>query len=115
MHELSIAMGVVGGVLDEAERRKLGHVLAVHLRVGALAGVDKEALRFSYRVACAQTTLRDSRLVIEDVEVRIRCPHCGDGRRLRQFPALFCADCGQPAEAVQSGGELELAGVEVEA
>jgi hydrogenase nickel incorporation protein HypA/HybF len=51
MHELSIAMSIVDAAVEESQRRNL-KVSAVHLRLGALSGVVKDALLFSYEVAC---------------------------------------------------------------
>jgi Zn finger protein HypA/HybF involved in hydrogenase expression len=45
MHELSIAMSMVETAREEAERRGV-QVTAVHLRLGALSGVVKDALFF---------------------------------------------------------------------
>ncbi len=39
--------------------------------------MDKDALSFSYGVACEGTALANSRLLIEDVDVAIFCPACG--------------------------------------
>ena len=57
MHELSIAMSIVDMAQEEAERRNV-QVDAVHLDLGALSGVVKEALLFSYGVACDGTLLK---------------------------------------------------------
>ena len=54
MHELSIAIGIVEAATEEAQRRGV-RVSAVHLRLGALSGVVKDALLFSYEVACEDT------------------------------------------------------------
>lgn len=43
MHELSIAMSVVEMAQEEAERRGNVKVEAVHLRLGLMCGVVKEA------------------------------------------------------------------------
>jgi hydrogenase nickel incorporation protein HypA/HybF len=51
MHELSMALSIVDGALEELERRGLKHASAIYLRLGRLAGVDKDALQFSYNVA----------------------------------------------------------------
>ncbi|MFL6442932.1 MAG: hydrogenase maturation nickel metallochaperone HypA, partial [Candidatus Sulfotelmatobacter sp.] len=56
MHELSIAMGIVDAAMDEARQRGV-QVSAVHLRLGALSGVVKDALLFCYEVACQDTPL----------------------------------------------------------
>src|ERR1700758_736179 len=113
MHELSIALSIVDGVLEEAEHRGTGPVEVVHLRVGRLSGVDKDALLFSYRVACENTPLSDSRLVIEDVEVVIHCPTCLAERSAQSWPLLMCAQCGSAADRVLHGEELEITGLEV--
>ena len=68
MHELSIAMSIVEMAQEEALQRGV-QVNAVHLKLGALSGVVKEALLSSYEMACDDTPLRGSRLVIEEVPV----------------------------------------------
>jgi len=57
-------MGIVEAAMDEARQRNL-QVSAVHRRLGALSGVVKDALLFSYEVACQDTPLEGSRLLIE--------------------------------------------------
>jgi hydrogenase nickel incorporation protein HypA/HybF len=113
MHELSIALNIVDGVLEELDRQNSGHVEVVHLRVGRLSGVDKDALSFSYGVACEGTPLANSRLLIEDVEVAILCPVCGVERSTRYFPLLTCADCGAASAQVLRGEELEITAMEM--
>lgn len=67
MHELSIAVSIVEGVEEELAKHKGARVAAVHLRLGPLSGVAKEALLFSYDVACEGTRLEGSTLKIEDM------------------------------------------------
>jgi hydrogenase nickel incorporation protein HypA/HybF len=112
MHELSIAVSIVEGALEEAERRTAGQVQAVHIRVGPLAGVDKDALVFSYGIACQGTAMAESRLVIEDVEVAIFCSRCGAERRAF-YPPLVCVECGELGERVVRGAELEITALEM--
>jgi hypothetical protein len=57
MHELSIAMSIVDMALGEAERRQV-QISAVHLKLGPLSGVVKEALLSSYEMACYDTPLK---------------------------------------------------------
>jgi len=68
MHELSIAVSIVEVAEDEAVRNQSTHVRAVRLRLGSLAGVAKEALLFSYGIACEGTPLEGSQLLIDDSE-----------------------------------------------
>ena len=73
MHELSIAMSIVEMAEEEAKCRGV-QVVAVHLKVGALSGVVKEALLSCYEMACENTPLQGSHLLVEDVPVVIFCP-----------------------------------------
>ena len=66
MHELSIALSIIDGVTEELEERGRPKLHAVHLRVGRLSGVVADALLFAYDVACVETPLAGSRLVIAE-------------------------------------------------
>lgn len=112
MHELSIAMGIVDAALEEAQRRGV-QVSAVHLRLGALAGVVKDALLFSYEMACQDTPLQGSQLIVEDVPVVVFCPHCRLERELRSVQLFACPECGTPTMDVRQGKELEMFALEI--
>lgn len=113
MHELSIAMGIVDAALDEAQRRGV-QVSAVHLRLGALSGVVKDALLFSWEVACQDTPLQGAQLIVEDVPVVLFCPRCDDQRTLASLQAFACPDCHTPTMDIRQGKELEVFALEVE-
>jgi len=68
MHELSIAVSIVEIAQEELARHGGERVRAVHLQLGPLAGVAKEALLFSFGLACEGTAVEGSSLVIEDGE-----------------------------------------------
>jgi len=113
MHELSIAMSIVDAAADEARRRGV-QVSAVHLRLGALAGVVKDALLFSYEVACQGTPLQGSRLVVEDMPVVVFCQRCQGRRELRSVQSFSCPECGTPTMDIVQGKELEVFALEIE-
>jgi len=114
MHELSIAMSVVEGALQELQRLGATRAKAIYLRVGRLSGVDREALLFSYDLARQETSLEETQLVIEDVDVTIHCPQCQRERHVEIFPALKCPECGALADEMVHGQELEITALEVE-
>jgi hydrogenase nickel incorporation protein HypA/HybF len=64
MHELSIAESIVEIATEEAARRGC-KVEAVHLKLGAVSGVVREALEFSWALACDETPVAGARLEIE--------------------------------------------------
>lgn len=114
MHELSIALSLIDMAAEEAARRGGARVCAIHLRLGHLSGVVREALLFSYGVACEGTSLEGSRLVIEEVPVVVYCPTCCAETSLASIQMFCCAVCGTPTPDVVRGKELEVVGLEIE-
>jgi hydrogenase nickel incorporation protein HypA/HybF len=112
MHELSIALSIVELAQEEADQRGV-QVDAVHLKLGALSGVVKEALLSCYEMACADTLLAGSRLVIEDAPVVIFCPSCLARRPLSSVQLFCCSECGKPSSEVVQGKELEIVALEI--
>jgi hydrogenase nickel incorporation protein HypA/HybF len=81
MHELSIAASIVEIASEEAVRRGC-RVDAVHLKLGALSGVAREALEFSWALACDETPLAGARLEIEAAaggELQVTALEISDG------------------------------------
>jgi hydrogenase nickel incorporation protein HypA/HybF len=115
MHELSIALSIVDGVLEEAQRHGAASVEVVYLRLGRLSGVDREALLFSYRIATQDTPLAKSRLIVDDVDVTLFCPVCRGERPSRGLSALVCSACGAIGEGIVHGEELEISKLEIAA
>ena len=113
MHELSIAMSIVDAAMEEAQRRGV-QVSAVHLRLGALSGVVKDALMFSYEVACQDTALQGSQLIVEDVPVIVYCSQCQKERTLESVQLFQCPECGTPTMDIRQGKELEVFALEVQ-
>ena len=112
MHELSIALSMIEGVEEELEKHGEALVQAVHVRVGVLSGVDVQALRFAYELACEGTALAGSRLDIETIPLLVYCPQC----TTTHVPAareIFCPRCITPEQEVLTGRELEVSALEL--
>ena len=112
MHELSIAMSIVELAGEEASRRGV-QVEAVHLKLGALSGVVKEALLSCYEMVCDDTPLQGSRLIIEKVPVIIFCPKCRAERPLSSIQLFCCPECDTPCSEIVHGKELEVVALEI--
>jgi hydrogenase nickel incorporation protein HypA/HybF len=112
MHELSIAMSIVELAGEEAARRGV-QVEAVHLKLGALSGVVKEALLSCYEMVCDDTPLQGSRLIIEEVPVIIFCPKCRAERPLSSIQLFCCPECDTPCSEIVHGKELEVVALEI--
>jgi hydrogenase nickel incorporation protein HypA/HybF len=55
---------------DELVRLGGGRITALHLKLGQQSCVVKEALTFSWEIACQGTALEESQLIIEETEGR---------------------------------------------
>ena len=113
MHELSIAIGIIEGVEEELARRPDARVAAVHLKLGPLSGVVKDALLFSYEVACEGTLLEGSRLEIEEIPIVVYCAICQKEQPAASLQRLCCAVCDTPSAEIRRGSELEVFALEL--
>ena len=113
MHELSIALSILDLVEEEAARLG-GRVAAVHLRLGPLSGVAREALVSAFELAREASPLPAAELVIEEVALVAYCPACAAERTLASPQLLCCPACGTPTPQVIRGRELEVVALEIE-
>ena len=110
MHELSLTQSVVEICEQNAGGRR---VTAVVLEIGALSGVEPDAMAFCFEACTKETLLDGARLVIEKVEARALCDGCG-----REFAPLAyfdaCPACGGFRIRIVAGEELRVKELEVE-
>jgi hydrogenase nickel incorporation protein HypA/HybF len=114
MHELSIAMSIVDLAEEEIERRGATQVNAVHLKLGLLSGVVKDALLSSYGLVCEGTALAGSRLMIEEVPILAYCEKCKAPRAVTPVEWFVCPECRAPISQVLQGKELQVVGLEIQ-
>ena len=114
MHELSIALSIVEVASEEAQRHNAARVSAVHLRLGALSGVVKDALLFSWDLACSDSPLAGCRLEIEEIPIEVWCPNCRQTRTIEGDLDLRCLACGGSSIEVRRGRELEVSALELD-
>jgi hydrogenase nickel incorporation protein HypA/HybF len=114
MHELSIAMSIVDMAAEEAERLGGVSVVGIHMKLGPLSGVVKEALLGAFELAREGTALERSALLIEEVSPRAHCPTCKATRLVVSVQQLRCSVCGMPTPEVVSGREMEIVALEVQ-
>ncbi len=113
MHELSIAMSVIESLKSEAQRHPGARFTKVGLRIGELAGVDKDALTFGFEALVKETEWQSLALDIESVPRRQRCPRCNLIFAVKDFE-FTCPKCGELETSCAGGDELDIAYVELE-
>jgi hydrogenase nickel incorporation protein HypA/HybF len=112
MHELALIESVARLAIAEAEQRGAEAITAIHLRVGTLAGVDPDALRFAAQVVLADGLAATARLEIELVLAQAWCSPCAALFDLEAGLSL-CPRCGASSGELRCGRELELAALEL--
>lgn len=113
MHELSIALSILDIAAEESERRGGANVRDVHVRLGPLSGVVKEALASAFELARECSPFPDSRLVFEDAPVVVNCPTCEARRPVESIQLMRCTACGTPCADVVDGREMEITAMEL--
>ncbi len=114
MHELSIAHDLVEIASTAAREAGAVRVSVVRVAIGALAGVVKDSLLFSFDIAAAGTPLQGARLEIVDVAVAVWCPTCQAEHELDTPQALRCPVCHAPTGDIRRGRELQVTSIEVD-
>jgi hydrogenase nickel incorporation protein HypA/HybF len=107
-------MNIIEIAEDEAERRGV-RVEAIHVQVGPLTGVVKEALTGAFDIAIEGTALQGARLVVEEVPIVVNCPTCRVPRQIESMQWFCCPECNTPTSDVVQGAELQVTALEVEA
>lgn len=107
MHELSIASEIISIVEQTMIRERLTRIDTVNIRLGALTGVNPDALAFGFEAATAETRLDGAELVIEQIPVRGICRVCNKDFEAREF-VFICSHCGSSDLDITQGEELEV-------
>lgn len=113
MHEMSLCEGVLQALQDNARTQGYQRVKTVWLEIGALSGVEVEAMRFSFDVVTRGSLADHARLEIIDVPGEAWCMQCSKSVPAKQrFDA--CPDCGSYQLQVTAGEEMKIKELEVE-
>jgi hydrogenase nickel incorporation protein HypA/HybF len=114
MHELGIAQAALQQTLEQARRAGATRVARIVLRVGALSGVDGEALRFAFTSILPGTAADGAALEIEPVPAVARCPDCQREFNPDADFIFTCPSCQRLCTALTQGRELELTRLEID-
>jgi hydrogenase nickel incorporation protein HypA/HybF len=114
MHELSIAMSILDIVAEESQRRGGAPIEAVHIKLGPLSGVVKQALVSAYELAREMSPQAGVRLIVEEVPVVAYCETCRSEQPIASIQELTCPQCGNFTPRVVRGRELEIVAMEIQ-
>jgi hydrogenase nickel incorporation protein HypA/HybF len=113
MHEMSLADGVLQVIEDSAKANGFARVKTVWLEIGALAGVEVEAMRFCFDAVVKDSIADGTRLEIIETPGQGWCMACAKTVPISQrFDP--CPECGDYQVQPTGGLELKVRELEVE-
>jgi len=112
MHELSIAEALIDQV-NSIALHEGSSIVNVTVVIGALAGVDAEALDQAFKIAIEDTRLKKTSLTIENAPARVMCNSCKKESN-PVFPFFACQHCNSTDFEIISGRDLILKSVDVD-
>ena len=99
-------------IRQQAVKYDATRVSRVVLRVGSLAGVDLDALRFAYEALSPGSVAAGAELEIECVKARAHCTACRTDFAVGRSFICQCPACGTYSGDIRSGRELGIARLE---
>lgn len=114
VHEVSLAVALIELAEEAARREGASRIEAVHVDLGALAGVVPEALAFAFDGAKVGTLAHHARLEVELLPAVAYCEACNCEFEVEsELGIAVCPRCEGPSAALRQGYELTLSRLEV--
>lgn len=113
MHEMSLCEGIIQLIEQQAGDQQFNKVSTVWLEIGALAGVEIEAMYFSFDAIAKGTIADAAKLEIIYVQGRAECPACKH-QTLVSARYDLCPECGHYPLNILSGEEMRIKELEVQ-
>ena len=114
MHEIGLVVSMLRMAEESAREDGASRIHAIHLEVGALAGVVPEALEFAFTAACQGTMAEEARLEVTYLPAVAYCHACGAEFDIdNRFGIALCPQCETPSADLRQGRELNVTHLEV--
>lgn len=113
MHEMSLAEGVLQIVENAARTSGFSRIKEIRLEIGALAGVEIEALSFCLDVVLKHSVADGARVEVRRLPGQGHCLACG---KPVEVSTLYdaCPDCGSYQVHATGGTEMRVKDLLVE-
>jgi hydrogenase nickel incorporation protein HypA/HybF len=113
MHEVGIMESALGAVLAQARVHRAQRVHRIVVRIGALAGVDADSLRFAFEALAPGTLAAEAAFEVVEVPIEVHCAACREIFSAGDGVIFACPRCGGLSGDIRQGRELELSRIEM--
>ena len=107
MHELALANGILRMIEAAALREHFLRVAQLRLEIGALAGVEPQALRFALTAMMGGTCFAGAEITIDETPGLARCLSCDASVEITSYIDA-CSRCGSYALQATGGTGLRI-------
>jgi hydrogenase nickel incorporation protein HypA/HybF len=107
MHEVSVMRNLLDIVEATAEREGAERIDVIHLRIGEMAGINYESLKFAFEVLSKGTRAEGGRLEYDKVDLLVRCLECSHEFGPEEM-VFRCSACGSGRVDIIAGREMEV-------
>lgn len=104
---MSLAMAVLDQVGEVLSREGSPMLLEIHLSVGVLSGIDKDALQFGISLALENSPYKTADVFITEEPLIISCRKCQNQSQLSELN-LCCLHCDSTDVSTLSGRDLRI-------
>ena len=111
MHEYALVEALIGRVESEAHVQNASAVHRLTVRIGPLAGVDRDLFANAYLLSRPGTLCQEAELVLTTEDIDWRCAVCNAA--IPFGAALVCPTCLVPAR-LAGGDSIVLERIELE-
>ena len=113
MHEMGIALQIIEiATASVPPNLEDVRIETVNLKIGKLAAVVPDSLRFCFDVAVKDTPLEGAKLAIEELPVVAKCKDCNTQWTI-SGAAFSCENCDSGSLEIISGRELDIESIEI--
>ena len=109
MHELSVTRALIGQVLALCRERGLGRPGKIVAELGALTSYKKDPILFYYDLLKEEhPELRGCRLLVKEVNGKIKCKKCGKTSVADDPFMVFCRLCNSGSVEITGGRDFRI-------
>lgn len=114
MHEHHIVESIVKQAIEKAKESHALKVSGVVLVMGELSGFKEQSVRFYFENLSKGTLLEGAELVVKSLPAKLKCQKCGIIFEHKKVE-FNCPECRTSGVLIESGRELYIESLEIDA
>ncbi len=90
-----------------ASREGAERIDVIHMRIGEMAGINYESLKFAFEILSKGTRAEGGRLEYDKVDLLVKCKECSHEFDPEEL-VFRCPECGSGSIDIIAGREMEV-------